>query len=251
MQIILADAKIMNNDSPTCPLSTPAFQERANNIALEMSEMDNVKLSQILNCSLNSANEAWKRYQNFFNAKKMPAILAYNGQAYKHLKAADFNVSELDFAQKHLLITSFLYGLLRPMDAIVPYRIEHNVKLRSANGMMLNTYWRDTITDTLINDVKDDDCYLIHLSTAEYEQLFDWKRVDKEVKIIHPMFYVRRNGELKIQAVWAKTCRGAMTRYIITNRIDNPDGLKDFSYEGFEYDSKLGEEAFPHFVKDI
>ncbi|MGN1375415.1 MAG: YaaA family protein [Prevotella sp.] len=251
MQVLLADAKIMNNDTPICPETTPVFQEKANTMALEMASMDNVRLSQILHCSLSTANEAWKRYQNFFIAKKMPAIMAYNGQAYKHLKACDFDASGLDFAQRHLWITSFLYGLLRPMDAIAPYRIEHNVKLQSANGTPLSSYWRDTLTDLLIDSVKNDDGHIIHLSTAEYEQLFDWKRVNREVRIIHPMFYVRKNGYLKIQTVWAKTCRGAMTRFIMTNHIKTTDRLKEFSYEGFEYDPRLGEEAFPHFVKDI
>ena len=71
------------------------------------------------------------------------------------------------------------------------------------------------------------------------------------VRIIHPLFYVRKNGNLKIQAVWAKTCRGAMTRFIIANHINTPERLKDFSYEGFVYEPELGEEAFPHFVKDV
>lgn len=252
MQILLADAKIMNNATQISPITTPAFQEKANNMALEMAGMDNMKLAKMLNCTLSTANEAWKRYQNFFNVSKMPAIMAYNGQAYKHLKAKEFNASELEFAQKHIWITSFLYGLLRPMDAIAPYRIEHNVKLQSANGMTLNTFWRDKLTDMLIESAKkDDNNYIIHLSTAEYEQLFDFKRVNKAVRIIHPLFYVRKNGNLKIQAVWAKTCRGAMTRFIIANHINTPERLKDFSYEGFVYEPELGEEAFPHFVKDV
>lgn len=103
----------------------------------------------------------------------------------------------------------------------------------------------------LIDSVKADDGVLVHLSTEEYEHLFDWNRVCSEVKVVHPLFYVRqRNGALKIQAVWAKSCRGAMVRYILQNRIACPEELKMFGYEGFEYNPRLGEELFPHFVRE-
>ena len=91
---------------------------------------------------------------------------------------------------------------------------------------------------------------LIHLSTEEYEHLFDWKRVCKEIKVIQPLFYVRqKDGRLKMQAVWAKSCRGAMVRYILNNQLLTPEELAGFSYEGFEYAPELGEAAFPHFVR--
>ena len=98
--------------------------------------------------------------------------------------------------------------------------------------------------------MKADDGILIHLATEEYQHLFDWQRVRKEVRIVQPLFYVRKGKDLKIQAVWAKTCRGAMTRFIIDNRITNPEDLNAFSYEGFVYDPTLGEPDFPHFIKE-
>ena len=99
--------------------------------------------------------------------------------------------------------------------------------------------------------MKADDGILIHLSTAEYEHLFDWKRICGEVKVIQPLFYVRqKDGRLKMQAVWAKSCRGAMVRYILSNQLTTPEKLAAFSYEGFEYAPELGEEAFPHFVRN-
>ena len=103
----------------------------------------------------------------------------------------------------------------------------------------------------LIDSVKADDGILIHLSTEEYEHLFDWKRVCKEVKVIQPLFYVRqKDGRLKMQAVWAKSCRGAMVRFILNNQLLTTDDLTAFSYEGFEYAPQLGEEAYPHFVRE-
>jgi len=233
------------------PLSTPLFQSVANQLAAEMAQMKIDELARQLDCSSKLAAENWKRYQEFSCAETMPAIFAYNGQAYKHLKANTLSTEALEFGQNHLWVTCFLYGLLRPMDAIVPYRMEHCVTLEATYGKPVNQFWKDKLTDVLIDSVKADDGILVHLSTEEYEHLFDWKRVMEEVKVIHPLFYVRQaNGSLKMQAVWAKSCRGAMVRYILQNVITSSDKLKAFSYEGFEYSPNHGEEAYPHFIRN-
>lgn len=251
MQILLANAKIMFDKSEVQPLSEPIFQSVANELAMEMASCDIDTLAKELDCSRALAADNWRRYQNFFTAEKLPAIMAYNGQAYKHLKAKTLNADALAFGQEHLWITCFLYGLLRPLDGIVPYRMEHCVKLSLTNDKPINTFWKDKLTDVLIDSIKADDGILVHLSTEEYEHLFDWKRVMAEVKVIHPLFYVRqKDGRLKMQAVWAKSCRGAMVRYILGNKIANPDKLKEFRYEGFEYSPNIGEESFPHFIRE-
>lgn len=251
MQILLANAKIMFDKAERKPLSTPLFQSTANSLAAEMAMMDVEELARQLDCSPKIAAENWKRYQEFAVAEKLPAILAYNGQAYKHLRAKTLSDEALAFAQEHLWITCFLYGLLRPMDGIVPYRMEHCVTLEATGDKPVNQFWRDKLTDVLIGSVKADDGILIHLSTEEYEHLFDWDRVCREVKVIHPLFYVRQSdGNLKMQAVWAKSCRGAMVRFILNNRLLTPQELTTFSHEGFEYAPQLGEEAFPHFIRE-
>lgn len=251
MQILLANAKIMFDKAERKPLSTPLFQSTANSLAAEMAMMDVEELARQLDCSPKIAAENWKRYQDFAVAEKLPAILAYNGQAYKHLRAKTLSDEALAFAQEHLWITCFLYGLLRPMDGIVPYRMEHCVTLEATGDKPVNQFWRDKLTDVLIGSVKADDGILIHLSTEEYEHLFDWNRVCREVKVIHPLFYVRQSdGNLKMQAVWAKSCRGAMVRFILNNRLLTPQELTAFSHEGVEYAPQLGEEAFPHFIRE-
>lgn len=250
MQILLANAKIMNKASNVKPLTTPLFQSTANDIAMGMAQLDITELENQLACNRKIAAENWQRYQHFHCAETMPAIMAYNGQAYKHLHAKTLTTENLAFAQQHLWITCFLYGLLRPMDAVVPYRMEHSVSLQTTGNIPLNQYWRNKLTDTLIYNSKADDGVIMHLSTHEYENLFDWKQVKTETKVIQPLFYVRKGGSLKMQAVWAKACRGAMTRYIIKNRITNTEDIKNFSYEGFEYNPNIGEELFPHFVRE-
>ena len=251
MQILLANAKIMYEKAEKQPLSTPLFQSVADTLAAEMARMDVEELARKLDCSTKIAAENWKRYHDFAAAEKMPAILAYNGQAYKHLRADSLSGEALEYAQRHLWTTCFLYGLLRPMDGIVPYRMEHCVTLEATGDKPVNQFWKDKLTDVLIDSVKADDGVLLHLSTAEYEHLFDWKRVCQEVKVIQPLFYVRqKDGRLKMQAVWAKACRGAMVRFVLAHQIAHPEELAAFSYEGFEYAPQLGEEAFPHFVRE-
>lgn len=250
MQILLANAKIMYDKADRKPQSLPLFQSVANQLAAEMACLDTDQLAQQLDCSRAIAAENWKRYQNFHTAQTMPAILAYNGQAYKHLKANTLSDQALAFGQKHLWITCFLYGLLRPLDAIVPYRMEHCVTLEATNDKPINQFWKDKLTDILIDSVKADDGILIHLSTEEYEHLFDWKRIRQEVKVIQPLFYIRKfGGDLKMQAVWAKSCRGAMVRYILQNQLLSPEELHGFYHKGFAYDPTLGEESYPHFIR--
>jgi len=253
MQIILASAKIMNDkvkSSLDIDLSSPRFQNEADCFARDMVQYSAETIAEMLGCSYQIAAQNRLRYIRFFDdGAKLPAILAYHGQAYKHLKADALNVDDLNYSQRKLWITSFLYGLLRPLDAILPYRMEGNVELPSGERENMFGFWKSRLTDLLIDAVKADGGTLIHLATEEYQHLFDWQRVRKEVRIVQPLFYVRKGSELKIQAVWAKTCRGAMTRFIIENRIDNPEDLCAFSYEGFTYEPKLGEPDFPHFIK--
>ena len=253
MQIILASAKIMNDKVKSVPdinLSTPRFQSEAEGFARNMAQYSTETLAEMLGCSQQIAIHNRLRFMQFFDEKpKLPAILAYHGQAYKHLKAETLNVDDLNYAQGKLWITSFLYGLLRPLDGILPYRMEGNIEFPSGEGQNMFGFWKNRLTDILIDNVKADDGILIHLATEEYQHLFNWQRVRKEVRIIQPLFYVRKRNDLKIQAVWAKTCRGAMTRFIIENRIDKPEHLCAFSYEGFGYKPTLGEPDFPHFIK--
>lgn len=241
MQILLANAKIMREAKQLapvareCAMTRPRFQTVADRLADEMARHDAQDLARQLDCSMAIARENKVRYACFHKAEKIPALYAYNGQAYKHLKADTLPKEAVNFAQNRLWITCFLYGLLRPLDAIVPYRMEHTVVLEETGDKPIHTYWKDLLTDVLIESVKADDGLLLHLSTEEYEHLFDWKRVCREVRVVQPLFYVETNGRLKMQAVWAKSCRGAMVRYVLENRIADVYALKGFEYEGFVF----------------
>ena len=136
----------------------------------------------------------------------MPAICAYTGAVFKRIVPKDFSEDDFRYAQEHMRITSFLYGLLRPLDGIKPYRMEGDIRLPERGGMTMFDYW------------------------------FDWKRVEEEVRVITPEFQVWKGGQLKTIVIYAKMCRGEMLRYIIKNRIENPEDLKAFTWEGFAYD---------------
>ena len=198
MQIILASAKIMHDKLKSVPdisLSTPRFLNEADAFARDMAQYSAETIAEMLGCSQKIAAQNRLRFMQYFDEKsKMPAILAYHGQAYKHLKAETLNVDDLNYSQGKLWITSFLYGLLRPLDGILPYRMEGHVELPSGAGQNMFGFWKSRLTDVLIDAVKADDGILLHLATEEYQHLFDWQRVRKEVRIIQPLFYIRKGS---------------------------------------------------------
>lgn len=252
MQILLACAKTMTSstkiEAPT--VSTPRFEAEARQFALAMMNYSAGEVAQMMHCSTSIAATTRSRYANFFrNEELLPAILAYTGQAYRGLCANTFTADDMLFAQNHLHITSFLYGLLRPLDLIHPYRMEGNVELEPAKGINMFAFWRSHLTQCLIDAVKADDGTLMHLATEEMEHLFEWKRICKELRVIQPQFLCEQNGRLKIVAVHAKTCRGAMTRHIITHRISHPEDVTSFEHQGFVFCPELSETNRPVFVK--
>lgn len=251
MQILLASAKIMNSEtSLAVPTHThPKFFDQAQSFALELSNYSVEELAQKLGCSTKIALENKLRYQDFLNTNAyLPAILAYYGQAYKCLKAQNFTDEDFRYANDHLFISSFLYGLLRPLDDIHPYRLEGKIVLNAANDQNIFAYWKPFLTDILIHAVKNDDGILVHLATAEFQHLFDWKRILKEVHVIQPLFMVDQGTKLRAVSMYAKSCRGAMTSYIIKNKITNPSELLSFRYDGFEYKDRYGDADHPHFI---
>lgn len=251
MQILLACAKTMNDlrTVKTPHLSMPHFQHEADGIAMEMSQMTVEELQELFHSSARIALQNMLRYQQFFDEQqRRPAVLLYNGQAYRGLQAQDFTSDDLAFAQRHLWITSFLYGLLRPMDGICPYRMEGNIRLDASENRSLFDFWKQRLTDMLIEAVREDDGILVHLATEEMQHLFEWSRVVRSVRVIQPQFMVEKQGRLRVVTVYAKTCRGSMTRYIIRERLQDPSSLPAFSHEGFTFNDRYGDPDHPHFV---
>ena len=256
MQIILASAKTMNEAPGSIAaqeaVSTPVFLAQAGRLAQELAQQSAATLARSLKCSPALARTNVLRYHHFFDSDgRQPAIFAYNGTAYKHLAASSLTADELSFAQHHLHILSFLYGMLRPLDAIHPYRLEGSVRLAATGGETLFSFWKPLLTEYLIRTMKADDGILFHLATEEFEHLFDWKRVERELTVIHPLFYVDNGQQFKVMAMHAKACRGAMTRHLIVHRANRIEELTGFAYNGFIYQPNLGDELHPHYIKQI
>lgn len=154
---------------------------------------------------------------------------------FKRINPKDFSEDDFRYAQEHLLITSFLYGLLRPLDAIKNYRLEGDVKLPELGGMSFFDYWKPRLTDYFIEAIREQGGILINLASGEMKDLFDWEKVNREVQVITPEFHTWKNGKLATVVVYAKMCRGEMTRFILKNRIEQPEELKNFEWEGFRF----------------
>ena len=246
MHIILSPAKTMTGSSKIkAPAGTqPYFPEEAKEIALNMAQYSIEELGRILKLSPKLSLETYQRFQNFHSTEKKPlqALLAYTGVVFKNINPKDFTEADFLFAQKHLRFASFCYGLLRPLDLIKPYRLESDVKLPELGEGNMYNFWRPRQTDLLIKETKKDDNLLINLASMDIQPSFDWKKLEQSVRIITPDFKVRKNGKAETIVIYAKMARGQMTRYIIKNRISNPEDLKAFSWEGFTYKESMSEE---------
>lgn len=246
MQILLASAKTMRESTPMggVQASSPLFQEEALMIAGDMAKKGTKELAELFKCSESIAATNRSRFEVFGSdeAEVIPAVLAYNGQAYKYLKAWELDTAALDWAQEHLWISSCLYGMLRPLDGINPYRMEGAFSLPCTGGGKVFSFWRDRLTELLIRSTKEDDGVLVYLDTDEFRSLFDWKKVCDEIKVIEPRFRIRKSGKLTSPSVWTKSCRGAMARFIIDGSLSHPGDLSDFIFEGFQPSDAVAED---------
>ncbi|MEQ6168246.1 MULTISPECIES: peroxide stress protein YaaA [unclassified Ekhidna] len=173
------------------------------------------------------------------NAK--PAALAFNGDVYQGLQAETFDEKKFEFAQKHFRILSGLYGLLRPLDLIQPYRLEMGTKLAFDDYNTLYEYWDRKILDLLVDDLKaQGDDIILNLASNEYFKSVDKK--DMPARVIDVEFKHLKNGKYKIISFYAKKARGLMSRFMIEHQITNPEDLRAFDYEGYYFDEEASTE---------
>jgi cytoplasmic iron level regulating protein YaaA (DUF328/UPF0246 family) len=195
-------------------------------------------LIKLLNISYGLAELNLQRYQQWNppfsldNAKQ--AILAFNGDVYEGLQASSFTDEDFDFAQAHLRILSGLYGVLKPLDLIQPYRLPMGTKLVTDRGKNLYQFWGDIITQYLNQTIQQYGYkYLINLASNEYFKAINPKKINAE--IINIVFKETKNGVYRVVSFYAKKARGLMCKYIVKNKITNPEDLKGFNYEGYAF----------------
>lgn len=174
-------------------------------------------------------------HPDFTPQNARPAILAFKGDVYTGLQAEEFSEADFDFAQQHLRMLSGLYGVLRPLDLMQPYRLEMGIRLENTKGKDLYQFWGEVITNKLNDALKaQGDDVVINLASDEYFKAVKSKKL--QGKIIKPVFLDEKNGKFKVISFYAKKARGLMSRYIIENRLTNVEALKGFDSEGYFFD---------------
>lgn len=254
MIAVISPAKTLDFESPVKnKLHTmPEFLQEAEIINSVLRKMGVPELMRQMSLSARLANlnaernQAWSVPFTPDNAKQ--AVFMFNGDVYEGLDAASLSERELDFAQQKVRILSGLYGLLKPLDLIRPYRLEMGIRLKIEDNKDLYHFWRDKVTDRLNQELSADDGVLINLASNEYFKAIDEKRLNG--RIVNLEFRDFKNGQYKIIAFYAKKARGLMTRFMVENGLTNPEDLKAFDLEGYYFNSRLSNDTNWVFTRD-
>lgn len=255
MLMVISPAKTLDFESKlaTSEHSQPSFLKQSRQLVKELRSLSPDDLSSLMKLSPALAELNHRRFMNwktpFTPDNARPAALAFKGDVYQGLAAETFGKRDFAFAQKHLRILSGLYGLLRPLDLIQPYRLEMGTRLANPQGRDLYTFWDEQITDALNAVLADSRSRtLINLASNEYFKAVKPKALNAE--IVTPVFKDLKNGDYKIISFYAKKARGLMAAYVIQNRIKTVDGLKDFDSEGYCYQPRLSSAKELVFTRD-
>ncbi len=238
MLVILSPAKSFAKEItlPEVAYSQPELLSYSKKLMSKLQSLSKEELARLMKLSDELAELNSQRHRNwqppFTTQNAMPAVLAFTGEAYRGLDATSLTTADLQYAQDHLRILSGLYGLLRPLDLIQPYRLEMGTKLAVGEHRNLYQFWGETLTEH-INRLLEREKYLINLASNEYYKALNTRKINGT--IITPVFKDFSKGAYKVLMTYAKNARGAMTRYIIQNRIENPELLKGFDANGYCY----------------
>jgi uncharacterized protein len=238
--IVISPAKKLDFDNPA-PFETHTkadFLKESQRLINTLRMLSELDLMELMNLSSKLSKLNFDRYYtwstpfNLENAKQ--SIFAFRGDVYAGLDADSLNQNDLDFAQNHLRILSGLYGFLKPMDLMQPYRLEMGTRLVTERGKNLYEFWGEMITNGLNKALKaQGDEILINLASQEYFKSVKPKKL--QGKIITPAFKELKNGHYKMIGIYAKKARGLLSRYIIQNKISQPDEIKSFDLDGYVF----------------
>lgn len=255
MLILISPAKTLDFESApaTDQYTQPEFTDEASQLIdtlREFAVQDVAKLMKLSDklASLNVARYgSWTPQHSLDNARQ--ALLAFRGDVYTGLDADHFSEDDFDYAQQHLRILSGLYGVLKPLDLMQPYRLEMGTKLETSAGKNLYSYWGDQLTERLNQDPAQASTPLtINLASNEYFGAINPKKLSGT--LISPVFKDWKNGQYKIISFYAKKARGLMSRYLIQNRIDSVEGLLTFDLEGYYFSAEHSSPEAPVFLRD-
>ena len=255
MLIVVSPAKSLDFETkaPTRKFTDPQYLAESTQLVDQLRKLSPEDFSELMHISSDLGELNHMRFANWhtpFDLKNSKqAIFAFKGDVYIGLEAEKFSRADLNFAQNHLRILSGLYGLLRPLDLMQPYRLEMGSKFKNKKGENLYEFWDDQLTENL-NELfeKDKKPVLVNLASIEYFSAIKPKSLNAE--IISPVFKDLSNGKYKIVSFFAKKARGYMTAFIIQNKIKNPERLKEFDVEGYRYSEEDSTPAQPVFLRD-
>jgi cytoplasmic iron level regulating protein YaaA (DUF328/UPF0246 family) len=248
MIVILSPAKTINMEKAinTDIYSIPVFIKEAGLLMEELvnytpPEMESLmKINSELAVKNFMRHLSWSREHDLSNGRQ--ALLCYDGAVYQGIKSEDFNEGQLKFANEHVRILSGLYGVLRPLDIIRPYRLEMAAKLKNEAGNNLYCFWKDKLTNYFRKELEmQRDNILIDLASKEYSSAIDMSKIN--ARMITPVFKDYKRGVYKNVTIYAKRARGLMTRFIIENSIISPDELKEFDEEDYSYNERLSTDS--------
>lgn len=254
MITVISPAKTLDFDSKpnTDHYTQPAFLKEAAKINKSLRRLKPSGLMELQGISAKLAqlnaerNQQWKPPFTLENAKQ--AVLAFNGDVYDGLNAGAMTEDELQMAQEKIRILSGLYGLLRPLDLIQPYRLEMGTPFSFAAYPDLYHFWQQKITKTLNQELKGSGEVLVNLASQEYFKAIDLSKL--KARVIYPVFQDQKNGQYKIISFFAKKARGLMCRFMIKNRISDPEELKAFDLEGYHFNNHLSKGDTWIFTRD-
>ncbi|TCB80658.1 peroxide stress protein YaaA [Acinetobacter sp. ANC 4173] len=242
MLALISPAKTLDYESalPTDQHTLPRLLEHSQQLIDVSRKLSASEIASLMSVSekiaqLNVARfRDWQPEFNFSNARQ--AIFAFKGDVYTGLDAYDLTLQDLEFAQTHLRMLSGLYGLLRPLDLMMPYRLEMGTKLANARGHNLYEFWGDQMTQLVNADLAQANSdVLVNLASDEYYKSVKQSKVQAE--IIKPVFLDQKNGKYKVISFYAKKARGLMARYMIENRLNRVEDLKSFNTDGYYFDA--------------
>ncbi len=252
MLVVISPAKRLDWAERAGAMTQPDFQSDAIRLAKTARNLTLGDLQKLMDISPDLAKLNRDRFRRFADAPEgevvRPAALAFAGDTYQGLEAASLDIEELCWAQDHLRILSGLYGLLRPLDAIQPYRLEMGCRLKTRRGASLYEYWGDQIAKALNAQAKDVGTDLL-INCASQEYFGAVKPDTLKLRVITPIFMEHKPQGPKIVSFFAKKARGAMARFIVQNRLSEPHALRDFDHGGYVYRSDLSDEDKPVFVR--
>ena len=244
MLAVVSPSKTLDFETPSLTniSSSPEFLDHSQNLIKKLRTLSKSELCSLMSISPKLAALNKQRYKDWslpfttFNAKQ--AIMAFKGDVYTGFTFEKYNKKDFTYAQKHLRILSGLYGLLRPLDLIQPYRLEMGTKLTTQQGKDLYDFWGSVLTNALNSAIKNSGIQiLVNLASNEYYNVIDKSAL--QGRVITPIFKDQKRGNFKVISFFAKKARGAMSDYLIRRGISEPEGLKEFKGLGYRFNPNL------------